>query len=165
MFALALFAAANDSCHYMRTTYALEQLSKPSQPSGPVVDPMTAEAAAELDARFTANARKQIALRGFGGLFADQIGISTISDEGDSGALVLDEAAAAAGLHIGSYNGTSICTPIRRGQQSRSKNCDSTCATIATVALRCAELRTPSSVSACRPRPPAAADAATAHRT
>ena len=46
--------------------------------------------------------------------FADQIGISTFTDEGDSGALVLDQAGAAVGLHIGSYNGMSICTPIRR---------------------------------------------------
>jgi len=46
--------------------------------------------------------------------FADQIGISTFTDEGDSGALVLDEAGAAVGLHIGSFNGMSICTPIRR---------------------------------------------------
>jgi len=34
--AVALFAAVNGGCHYMRTTYALEQLNKPSQPSGPV---------------------------------------------------------------------------------------------------------------------------------
>jgi hypothetical protein len=52
--------------------------------------------------------------------FADQIGISSLpgegpfTDAGDSGALVMDRSAGAVGLHIGSFDGMSICTPIRR---------------------------------------------------
>jgi hypothetical protein len=45
--------------------------------------------------------------------FSDQIGLTRLSSDGDSGALVLDAAGAAIGIHIGSFNDMSICTPIR----------------------------------------------------
>jgi hypothetical protein len=46
--------------------------------------------------------------------FANHIAISSFTQPGDSGALVLDEQNQAVGLHLGSANGLSICTPIRR---------------------------------------------------
>jgi len=46
--------------------------------------------------------------------FVDQIGISTFAQPGDSGALVLDESNRAVGLHIGGFDGMSVCTPIAR---------------------------------------------------
>lgn len=46
--------------------------------------------------------------------FADQVGVSTFTADGDSGALVMDEDGAAVGLHIGSVDGLSVCTPIAR---------------------------------------------------
>jgi hypothetical protein len=42
------------------------------------------------------------------------IGISSFAVPGDSGALVLDASGAAVGLHIGSYQGMSVCIPMRR---------------------------------------------------
>jgi hypothetical protein len=45
--------------------------------------------------------------------FADQIGISSFAAEGDSGALVLDDADAAVGLHVGGCDGLSVCMPIQ----------------------------------------------------
>lgn len=47
-------------------------------------------------------------------VFADQIGVSSFTQPGDSGALVLDEAGAAVGMHIGGFDGMSICTPMAR---------------------------------------------------
>jgi len=47
-------------------------------------------------------------------LFADQIGVSSFTQPGDSGALVLDEAGAAVGLHFASFDGMSICTPMAK---------------------------------------------------
>jgi hypothetical protein len=44
----------------------------------------------------------------------DLIGISSFAVPGDSGALVLDTSGAAVGLHIGSYQGISVCIPMRR---------------------------------------------------
>jgi hypothetical protein len=46
--------------------------------------------------------------------FVDHIGISTFAEPGDSGALVLDGAGRAIGLHIGGFDGMSVCTPIGR---------------------------------------------------
>jgi hypothetical protein len=46
--------------------------------------------------------------------FADQVGVSTFTADGDSGALVMDEDGAAVGLHIGRVDGLSVCTPIGR---------------------------------------------------
>jgi hypothetical protein len=46
--------------------------------------------------------------------FVEQIGISSFTQPGDSGALVLDEQNRAIGMHLGSAEGMSICTPIRR---------------------------------------------------
>ena len=46
--------------------------------------------------------------------FSDQIGISSFASPGDSGALVLDEANRALGIHIGAAAGISICTPMER---------------------------------------------------
>jgi len=45
---------------------------------------------------------------------ADLIGISSFTDPGDSGALVLDTNRAAVGMHIGSYEGLSVCIPMQR---------------------------------------------------
>ncbi len=47
-------------------------------------------------------------------VFADQMGVSSFTQPRDSGALVLDESAAAVGMHIGGFDGMSICTPIAR---------------------------------------------------
>jgi len=47
-------------------------------------------------------------------LFADLIGISSFTQPGDSGALVLDDSGAAVGLHIGSFNGMSVAIPMKR---------------------------------------------------
>jgi hypothetical protein len=47
-------------------------------------------------------------------LFSKHIVISAFAQPGDSGALVLDEQNRAVGIHIGSAQGMSICTPIRR---------------------------------------------------
>lgn len=46
--------------------------------------------------------------------FSDQIIIKPLGSPGDSGSLVLDEQNRAVGIHIGSSEGMSICTPIRR---------------------------------------------------
>lgn len=46
--------------------------------------------------------------------FTDQIGISRFSAPGDSGALVLDDANAAVGVHVGSTDTLSVCAPIRK---------------------------------------------------
>jgi hypothetical protein len=46
--------------------------------------------------------------------FSDQIGISSFASAGDSGALVLDDKAAALGMHVGSYAGLSVCAPMQR---------------------------------------------------
>ncbi len=46
--------------------------------------------------------------------FAEQIGISSFTQPGDSGSLVLDENERAVGMHFASADGMSICTPIRR---------------------------------------------------
>lgn len=46
--------------------------------------------------------------------FTEQIGISRLAAEGDSGALVVDQGGTAIGIHIGSFGDMSICTPIRR---------------------------------------------------
>jgi hypothetical protein len=47
-------------------------------------------------------------------MFADQIGITTFAEPGDSGALVFDENFAAVGMHFGSFDGMSVCTPMQR---------------------------------------------------
>lgn len=47
-------------------------------------------------------------------MFADQIGVSSFTQPGDSGALVLDEDGAAVGMHIGGFDGMSVCTPMAR---------------------------------------------------
>jgi hypothetical protein len=47
-------------------------------------------------------------------LFADLVGVSSFTQAGDSGALVIDEAGAAVGLHIGSFRGMSVCMPLGR---------------------------------------------------
>jgi hypothetical protein len=47
-------------------------------------------------------------------VFADQIGVTSFTRPGDSGALVLDESGAAVGMHIGGFDGMSICTPMTR---------------------------------------------------
>lgn len=49
-----------------------------------------------------------------GAVFADQIGVSRFTQPGDSGALVLDDAGAAVGMHFGGFDGMSICTPMAR---------------------------------------------------
>jgi hypothetical protein len=46
--------------------------------------------------------------------FIDHIGISTFAEAGDSGSLVLDETGRAVGLHIGGFDGMSVCTPLGR---------------------------------------------------
>jgi hypothetical protein len=46
--------------------------------------------------------------------FVDHIGVSSFAEPGDSGALVLDEKFRAVGLHIGGFEGMSVCTPIGR---------------------------------------------------
>ena len=46
--------------------------------------------------------------------FTDHIIVSNFASPGDSGALVLDEQNRAVGIHIGSADGMSVCTPIRR---------------------------------------------------
>ncbi|HKA87116.1 MAG TPA: hypothetical protein VKE22_05585 [Haliangiales bacterium] len=46
--------------------------------------------------------------------FSDHIAITSFAYPGDSGAIVLDEAARAVGMHLGSYDGVSVCTPMRR---------------------------------------------------
>ena len=46
--------------------------------------------------------------------FTDQIGISRLCTDGDSGALIVDQGGAAIGIHIGSFGEMSICTPIRK---------------------------------------------------
>jgi hypothetical protein len=46
--------------------------------------------------------------------FSDAIGISQFTRPGDSGALVLDDAGRAVGLHIGSTDDSSICLPMPR---------------------------------------------------
>lgn len=46
--------------------------------------------------------------------FTDQLGITSCTNPGDSGALVVDEAGAAVGLHQAAVEGLSVCTPIRR---------------------------------------------------
>lgn len=46
--------------------------------------------------------------------FVDHIGISSFTQPGDSGSLVLDEENRAVGMHIGAAQGLSICTPIQR---------------------------------------------------
>jgi hypothetical protein len=46
--------------------------------------------------------------------FVDHIGISTFAAPGDSGSLVLDETGRAVGIHIGGFDGMSVCTPIAR---------------------------------------------------
>lgn len=50
--------------------------------------------------------------------FAEQIGISQFATDGDSGSLVLDQNGRAVGMHIGSFQNMSICTPMRRVLQS-----------------------------------------------
>jgi hypothetical protein len=47
-------------------------------------------------------------------LFADQIGVSSFTQEGDSGALVVDDAGSAVGMHFASFEGMSICTPMSK---------------------------------------------------
>ena len=47
-------------------------------------------------------------------VFAHQIGVTSFTQPGDSGALVLDEAGAAVGMHIGGFDGMSLCTPMQR---------------------------------------------------
>ena len=47
-------------------------------------------------------------------LFADQIGVSSFTQAGDSGALVLDGDGAAVGMHFASFEGMSVCTPMRK---------------------------------------------------
>lgn len=46
--------------------------------------------------------------------FLDHIGISSFAAPGDSGALVLDALGRAVGLHLGGFEGMSVCTPIGR---------------------------------------------------
>ena len=46
--------------------------------------------------------------------FAEQIGISQFAREGDSGSLVIDGSGKAIGMHLGSFNNLSICSPIRK---------------------------------------------------
>jgi hypothetical protein len=47
-------------------------------------------------------------------IFLDQIGVSSFTDDGDSGALVLDDSYFAVGLHFWAANGLSVCQPIQR---------------------------------------------------
>lgn len=46
-------------------------------------------------------------------LFADQIGVSHFTMPGDSGSLVLDKDNRAVGLHIGGFEGMSLCTRMK----------------------------------------------------
>jgi hypothetical protein len=46
--------------------------------------------------------------------FSDQTAITSFAFPGDSGAIVLDDQAQAVGMHIGSYHGVSVCTPMQR---------------------------------------------------
>ncbi|QSQ19962.1 hypothetical protein JY651_32395 [Pyxidicoccus parkwayensis] len=46
--------------------------------------------------------------------FTDQLGVTSCTNPGDSGALVLDDTGAAVGLHQAAIEGLSVCTPIRR---------------------------------------------------
>jgi hypothetical protein len=46
--------------------------------------------------------------------FVGQIGISSFTQPGDSGSLVLDDSDRAVGIHLGAVDGMSICTPIER---------------------------------------------------
>lgn len=46
--------------------------------------------------------------------FVNQIGISSFTRPGDSGSLVLDENGLAIGIHFASFDGMSVCTPIKR---------------------------------------------------
>jgi hypothetical protein len=45
---------------------------------------------------------------------AELIGVSSFTDPGDSGAPVLDANCALVGMHIGSYEGLSVCIPMQR---------------------------------------------------
>jgi hypothetical protein len=47
-------------------------------------------------------------------LFIDQIGITSFTQDGDSGALVLDHLFRAVGLHFWAADGISVCQPIQR---------------------------------------------------
>jgi hypothetical protein len=47
-------------------------------------------------------------------LFIDQIGITSFTQDGDSGSLVLDGSCMAVGLHFWAANGLSVCQPIQR---------------------------------------------------
>lgn len=46
--------------------------------------------------------------------FTDQIGVTRFSAPGDSGALVLDDANAAVGMHVGSTDTLSVCAPMEK---------------------------------------------------
>jgi hypothetical protein len=46
--------------------------------------------------------------------FINQIGITSFTRPGDSGSLVLDEDGFAIGIHFASFDGMSVCTPIKR---------------------------------------------------
>jgi len=46
--------------------------------------------------------------------FVDQIGITSFTRPGDSGSLVVDEDRRAVGIHFASFDGMSLCTPMRR---------------------------------------------------
>jgi hypothetical protein len=50
--------------------------------------------------------------------FADLLGITRFTAAGDSGALVLDLEGRAVGLHLGGFQGLSVCMPIRRVLES-----------------------------------------------
>jgi hypothetical protein len=56
--------------------------------------------------------------------FGEQIGISRFAIEGDSGSLVLDQAGRAIGMHIGSFQNLSVCTPIGRVLDAMSCDLD-----------------------------------------
>lgn len=47
-------------------------------------------------------------------LFVNQIGITSFTRPGDSGSLVLDDSGLVIGIHFASFDGMSLCTPIRR---------------------------------------------------
>jgi hypothetical protein len=47
-------------------------------------------------------------------IFIDQISVTSFTDDGDSGALVLDDACMAVGLHFWAAQGLSVCQPIQR---------------------------------------------------
>jgi hypothetical protein len=47
-------------------------------------------------------------------LFVDQIGVTSFTSDGDSGALVIDDSCKAVGLHFWAANGLSVCQPIQR---------------------------------------------------